>query len=407
MSQCTRGSVVAAAAGALLGLVFISASSSWQLGDVSEAQAEQNIQEAAPQHAAAGSPVPRPLPAPPVPALPVPAPPVPTRPTSQGSLQDEVCVADQLTRPPPVVYGADGTWMEVSFLNGDLSGKGYKTSPMCQKPWTSDVVGRPIIDTTATLVQRAIRVGHPKNGMLNPKSDVVIPKPCARPVPKILHFIWLCSPLSESRASHVQGFAIKNPNYRILFWTDTEIPPESKMVLENGTSSRPAGAIELKDAYSEAQSFQSLRLIRHLDTFHENNRNPGVCALKSHFWRLEAPLKYGGIYIDMDHVATRGFDEVGGAELWRWPFVTHKVCGANIGNHIFSGDKGSGFLDFAIKVIMERCEKLSSCNVLEGTGPPPFAMSVLRYNASDMAFIGDQFFGRTGIAAHKAEHSWR
>ena len=34
-----------------------------------------------------------------------------------------------------------------------------------------------------------------------------------------------------------------------------------------------------------------------------------------------------------------GFDEMGG-DLWRWPFVTQKVCGANIGNHIFSADKG-------------------------------------------------------------------
>eukprot|EP00931_Biecheleriopsis_adriatica_P119969 TRINITY_DN95122_c0_g1_i1.p1 TRINITY_DN95122_c0_g1~~TRINITY_DN95122_c0_g1_i1.p1 ORF type:complete len:461 (+),score=82.67 TRINITY_DN95122_c0_g1_i1:57-1439(+) len=314
----------------------------------------------------------------------------------------EACIAGTMPRPGPLVTGPEGSVMEVSFLNGDLSGKGFLTSGKCAKPWDGDGIGRPIIDTTATLLSRAIRVGHPKNGLLDPKSDILIPKPCVRPVPKILHFIWICSPLSEQRAQRVLSFAELNPRYKIFVWLDEELPKASRKILD-----KAAARVEIKDVYEEAKTFQSFRVVKYLDKFHVDNKNPGVCTLKSHFFRLEAPLKYGGIYIDADHHATRGFDEFGNGDVFRWPFVTHKVCGANIGNHIFSGDQGSGFLDFAVKVIMERCEKLSSCNVLEGTGPPPFAMSALRYNSSDMAFIGVQEFGRLGIAAHENEHTWR
>ncbi|CAJ1345142.1 unnamed protein product [Effrenium voratum] len=350
-----------------------------------------------------------PLSAPPLRSAPAPVPapvPVPTPAPVPLSAEDEqACLLDRFPKPAPVIHGPDGVWLEVSFLNSHETQQSYKTPARCSKPWKSDMVGRPILESTDMLLTRAIRVGHPRNGMLDPKSSFVIPKKCARPVPKILHFIWLCSPLSDVRADHVRGFALNNPHFRVFYWSDAEIPESARRLLD-AAADRPAGPIEIKDAYAEAETFQSWNLIQYQDKFHSNNKNPGVCTLKSHFFRIEAPLKYGGIYIDMDHVSTRGFDEVG-AEIWRWPFVSHKVCGANIGNHIFSGEKGSGFLDFAVKVIIERCEKLSSCNVLEGTGPPPFSMSVLRYNASDMAFIGSQFLADTGLATHKAEHSWR
>lgn len=318
--------------------------------------------------------------------------------------ETEGCLIHVARRPKPVVSLPDGTWLELSFLNSDVR-EGFKTNGKCAKPWDSDEIGRPIVEPTETLLKRAMRVGHPKNGMLSPKSPISTPKPCSRPVPKIIHFIWICSPLAIRHAERIREFATNNPHFRVFVWLDEAMKSTSQDILKQA-STRQAGPVEIKDVYAEAQTFQSLRLIKHLDTFHENNRHPGVCALKSHFFRLEAPLKYGGIYIDTDHVSKRGFDDFG-EDIWKWPFVTHKVCGANIGNHIFSADKGSGFLDFAIKVIIERCEKLSSCNVLEGTGPPPFSMATLKYNASDIAFIGIQFFADTGIAVHENEHTWR
>jgi len=316
----------------------------------------------------------------------------------------EGCLVHVAMRPKPLVSLPDGAWLELSFLNSDVK-EGFKTSGKCPKPWDSDEIGRPIVEPTETLLKRAMRVGHPKNGMLSPKSPISTPKPCSRPVPKIIHFIWICSPLAQRHAERILGFAKNNPRYRVFLWLDETMNSTSQDILKQA-STRQAGPVEIKDVYAEAQTFQSLRVIKYLDIFHTNNRHPGVCALKSHFLRLEAPLKYGGIYVDTDHISKRGFDDFG-EEMWKWPFLTHKVCGANIGNHIFSADKGSGFLDFAIKVIMERCEKLSSCNVLEGTGPPPFSMAALKYNASDIGFIGIQFFADTGIATHENEHTWR
>lgn len=373
-----RGSVWAAAAGILVGLVYISLTSWEDTGDQEQFLTSTDR----------------------------PGVDIYTPDAALLDINEEGCIVDQLPRPK-VVQGRDGTWLEVTFLNGDRSASGYRTDPICKSPWQSDELGRPIVEETAAIVQRAILVGHPNVGLLDPNSTRWIPRPCARPVPRILHFIWLCSPLAMMRALHVLEFMKANPTYRVFFWTDSPIPPPVKAVLDAETENRPAGRIVYMDAYAEARTFKSQVLIKYMDELNRDSMNAKLCAVKSHFWRYEAVMKYGGIYIDMDHGSTRGFDEVGGPNLWRWPFVIHKVCGANINNHMFSAGRGSGFLDFVLKVITERCRKFGACSVLEGTGPPPFAMSVLKYNASDIGLIGDQFFKETGIAEHMAEHTWR
>eukprot|EP00930_Biecheleria_cincta_P038022 TRINITY_DN26122_c0_g1_i1.p1 TRINITY_DN26122_c0_g1~~TRINITY_DN26122_c0_g1_i1.p1 ORF type:complete len:396 (-),score=53.81 TRINITY_DN26122_c0_g1_i1:465-1652(-) len=222
------------------------------------------------------------------------------------------CLVHMAKQPKPVVFSPDGAWLELSFLNSDVK-EGFKTSPKCSKPWDSDEIGRPIVEPTETLLKRAVRVGHPKNGMLSPKSPISSLKHCSRPVPKIIHFVWICSPLAGRHAERIQGFAKNNPHYKVFLWLDETMNSTSKDILKQ-VSTRPAGPVEIKDVYAEAQTFQSLRVIKHLDAFHENNRHPGVCALKSHFLRLEAgwmgPLvqPYRPVYLGPQ----------GTAQVWRY-----------------------------------------------------------------------------------------
>ncbi|CAL1158627.1 unnamed protein product [Cladocopium goreaui] len=75
--------------------------------------------------------------------------------------------------PNPMVYGPDGVWMEVSFLNSRIMESSYRTRPAkCPaRGWHNDDVGRPLLDSTQVLLQKAKQVGHPRNGMLNPKGS--------------------------------------------------------------------------------------------------------------------------------------------------------------------------------------------------------------------------------------------
>ena len=310
--------------------------------------------------------------------------------------------------PDPVVEGPSGIWLEVSFLNrvamaSLLQGR-YRTSPNCTQPWQNDPIGRPLLVSTDVLLHRAVQVGHPHDGLLNPHGKEVR-RECARAVPRILHFVWVCSPVKNTRAQHVRGFAQQNPAFKIFFWTDTAVPDTEKEIFSSQKN------IEIKMIRAEWGSFRSRKFVKEWEKSIKKNSSqkltPAECTFKSHFWRVEVVYKYGGIYLDMDHIATRGFHEVGGQDLWRWPFVMQKVCGANIGNQLFAFDKGSPFGEFLLDAFEERCAKFHDCYLLSSNGPPAFAMAALRYNSSDMMFIGEQFFSTTGIAIHSYEHSWR
>lgn len=106
--------------------------------------------------------------------------------------------------PDPVV-GPPGIWLEVSFLNRAM----------------------------ACLLQ--VQVGHPHHGLLNPHGKEVRRKcaECARAVPKILHFVWVCSPVNNTRAQHVRGFAQQNHAFKIFFWTDTAVPDTEKEIFSS------------------------------------------------------------------------------------------------------------------------------------------------------------------------------
>ncbi|CAE7804661.1 MCA1, partial [Symbiodinium microadriaticum] len=171
-------------------------------------------------------------------------------------------------------------------------------------------------------------------------------------------------------------------------------------------SSRPGGAIIVHYLASYADDFRNMDILRWIRNLSLDPKHLHVCAGMSDVARLEVMFKYGGIYMDTDFLPDRPFADYG--DLFRWPFVTHKVCGINIINSILSFDKQSAFLDFALNAYRENCKTFRNCMPEGGAGPPFMAMAILRWNSSEIALIGQQFFhdSRSQIVSHLTENSW-
>lgn len=284
------------------------------------------------------------------------------------------CLVDLYPRPGPTVKSKDGKkFLEVSFLNHpEMIPDDFPTKPRCEKgsKWDEEAIGRPIKMPTSIMQERAVKVGHPHLGILDPKGSYVFPpRKCTLPVPRILHFIWVCCPLPFKNAERIVKFAEVNPNWEIMLWVDNDVSKNESQTLER-VKHRPGGPVQVHTLESHAQHFRNIDVMRSIRQRSLDPRHKHVCAGISDFARLEVVYKYGGIYMDTDFVAYRGFDDYG--DLFRWPFVTHKVCGVNIINSFFGSDAGSGFLDFALNASRQNCLEFSNCMPEGGAGPPFF-----------------------------------
>lgn len=214
-------------------------------------------------------------------------------------------------------------------------------------------------------------------GLLNPNGPKFDRKasPCVREVPKIIHFVWLGSPLKEKYAHNINLFAGKNPQHQIMLWHYEPIGANASSILKVAEH-RPAGGVIMKSLAEEKHQFRNWDLV-------ESNPNFGA---KSDYVRLEAVFLHGGIYMDTDAIPIHSFDEYG--SLFRWPFVSqtddiyHNIC-----NGIFSAEKGSGFLDFAITAAGQNCREFGICKVVAGAGPPFFTQALKRYDEPEILLI--------------------
>ncbi|CAE8646313.1 unnamed protein product, partial [Polarella glacialis] len=318
------------------------------------------------------------------------------------------CLDDLYARPGPIVRSkTDGKELEISFLNRpDLIPPNFRTKSLCRDKnnWRSDGIGRPITLPTARLIARAVEVGHPHNGIL----DLDRPAPervCAQPVPRIIHFVWLCKPIPSKVALRVASFARLNPNWKIMVLVDKPVKFTEQMIFHN-VSDRPAGPIIIHTLASHAHDFRNMDIIRWIRNLSWDPRHGHVCAGMSDVARLETVYKYGGIYMDSDFIPHRAFDDYG--DLFRWPFISHKVCAVNIINSIMGFDANSGYLNFSLEAYRQNCLIYHNCMPEGGAGPAFMAMSMLKYNSSDVMFIGQQFFhdSKQELVSHLTENSW-
>lgn len=229
---------------------------------------------------------------------------------------------------------------------------------------------------------------------------------CVRAVPKILHFIWLQSPLREPHAQHILGFADRNPAWQVWIWVDRPIKNTSRHILRNAAH-RAAGGVIVRNLRRVAWRFRNWDIIRE-----EQN-----AAAMSDYLRLEFLYLYGGVYLDCDSVALRGFDEYG--LLFTWPFVVHTVGSVFRGtvyndlcNCMLGAEPGSSFLSFALNVVRENCLRFGACGVL-GAGSGALTAVFLRYSQPDIAMISQDYLLRLdgqvkgqSIMYQRFEASW-
>lgn len=319
------------------------------------------------------------------------------------------CLPETFKRPEPIVKSlSSDKWIEVTFLNMPERIPRHKTPPRCldRDQWRGDLIGRPIRAPTITMLRRAKEVGHPCSGLLDMNMQLP-PRPCTTPVPRILHFIWLCNPLPNRIALRLVAFAVMNPTWKIMLLVDVPLAKSEEAVFSKPeVTGRSSGGIVVHNLHSYGKEFRNYDVIRKIRNFSLDPRHLHVCAGMSDVARLEVMYKYGGIYMDTDFMPNRPFDDYG--DLFRWPFVSHKVCGINIINSIIGMDRQSGFLKFAIDAYRENCLRFKNCMPEGGAGPPFIATAILRYNSSDIMLIGQQFFhdSKKQIVSHLTENTW-
>lgn len=255
---------------------------------------------------------------------------------------EDLCVANSFPRPAPVVRSSSSLkQLEVTFLNMPERIALHKTPAKCtdQDDWQGDKIGRPIVAPTSLMLWRGVRVGHPHTGLLDPKK----PMPeqtrfCVKAVPKILHFLWFCSAIPEHIVKRIVSFAEMNPTYKVMILVDVA-PNQREVDLMNSPQvvNRPGGGIVVHYLHSYENDFRTMDILKWMDNISHNPVHKHKCAGMSDVARLETLYRYGGIYMDTDFVPDRPFADYG--DTFRWPFVTHKVCGINIINSILSFDK--------------------------------------------------------------------
>ncbi|CAL1143646.1 unnamed protein product [Cladocopium goreaui] len=161
--------------------------------------------------------------------------------------------------------------------------------------------------------------GHPR--ALEHRASL---RSCIKGVPKILHFLWFCSPLPKHITKRIVDFALMNPTYKVMVLVDVA-PNQSEVDFMNSPEvlKRPAGSIIVHYLKSYGEIFRTMDILRWMDNISHNPAHKHKCAGMSDVARLETLFHYGGIYMDTDFVPDRPFADYG--DLFRWPFVTHKV----------------------------------------------------------------------------------
>jgi len=243
----------------------------------------------------------------------------------------------------------------------------------------SEVKAHGIIVNIPTMAECSHKIGRGVNnpGLLNRKYRE--PKVCLRELPKLIHTIWMGSPMRKKHAQNIVSTALKNPHWRIMFWIEQPVPRSSQIILD-AAMNRPAGPIKLQLISDMMPRFKNRDLI-------EKDTN---LAGKSDYMRLEILYLYGGIYLDTDAKAVHGFDDFG--TLFRWPFVCPDPrTYHNLGNCVLGMEQGSPFLRFALNAARENCLKYHTCGVMSGVGPGFLTGAYLTYAHPDIVLIDQKY----------------
>jgi mannosyltransferase OCH1-like enzyme len=212
---------------------------------------------------------------------------------------------------------------------------------------------------------------------------ITLPEPeVSHDVPKLIHFMWIFSTISQRYIENVKRFKSLNPTYTVYLWTDCPCPEIE--------------GIEIKQMYSF--DFVNKDLLER-----EKSISKGAAV---DMLRYEIVYKYGGIYSDIDSIYTKPLDS-----YFTKSFVSYIIPKwGNITNALFGFPKESNFLKFVIHCLRENIGlNPNQRDIPVRSGPTFFTTCYLNYNDDKIQAISQEFLlyqNPFGYSYHTNDGSW-
>jgi len=157
-------------------------------------------------------------------------------------------------------------------------------------------------------------------------------------IPKILHFIWLGSPLPKRCQDCILTWKELHQDWTINIWTDQDV---ENFPMVNA------------EAYEAATNF----------------------GQKSDILRYEILYKYGGLYLDTDFECTKSFDEIHRSCSF---YSGVGRCGKVVYNGLIGSSPGHPIIKACIDELQTTPGQTNSTKIMEETGPFYFGKIVCK-----------------------------
>lgn len=201
-------------------------------------------------------------------------------------------------------------------------------------------------------------------------------------VPKLIHFMWIFSPISQNYIENVKRFKSLNPTYIVYLWIDCPCPEIE--------------GIEIKQMYSF--DFVNKDLLER-----EKNISKGAVV---DMLRYEIVYKYGGVYSDIDSIYTKSLDS-----YFVKSFVTYVIPKwGNVINAFFGFPKNSNFMKFVLHSLRENIElNPNQRDIPIRTGPTFFTSCYINYKDDKIQALPQEFLiypNPEGYSYHTFDGRW-
>lgn len=155
----------------------------------------------------------------------------------------------------------------------------------------------------------------------------------SKPIPKVIHQIWLGSPVPDIYSDFIKSWKYYNPDWEYILWDDNKI---KKFGLKN------------KVAYNLSPSY----------------------GIKSDIARYEILYRFGGIYVDTDFECLKNFEPIiKGSNFFAGQSNGNKL---NILNGIIGSHSGNDFFEEILEYIKKPLLSTDGMKVINYSGPGLF-----------------------------------
>jgi len=148
-------------------------------------------------------------------------------------------------------------------------------------------------------------------------------------VPKVIHFVWIGSPISYKYVKNIEKFVATNKkrDFSFILWVDNDTPSIENVSIKDIRTDFPAATFINKEIYDIETNWSS----------------------KADILKYELIYHVGGIYSDLDAHSIKAYDSI-----FEKSFVCYSEAPYNdIGTCFFGFPAGSRFLRYVIDCLRE------------------------------------------------------